>query len=118
MDDMNEGFLRITNHQDHPTNNAYKVFFFYIKEQADYFEGLLKGKGIRYESGEDEKNGKPIYMFGVLQTDLDVVKELNYLALGKFRQRTFGNKINQYFILLLGAVILLFALISYIMNRV
>lgn len=116
MDDMNEGFLRITNHQDHPTNNAYKVFFFYIKEQADYFENLLKENGIKYELGEDVKNGKPIYMFGVLQTDLDTVKELNYLALGKFRRPIFGNKINQYFILFLGAAILIFAIISFIMN--
>lgn len=117
MDDMNEGFLRITNHQDHPTNNAYKVFFFYIKEQADFFESLLKEKGIKYESGEDEKNGKPIYMFGVLQTDLNVVKELNYLALGKYRRPIFGSKLNQYFILVIGAAILLFALISFMMNK-
>ena len=116
MDDMNEGFLRITNHQDHPTNNAYKVFFFYIKEQADYFESLLKEEEIKYELGEDVKNGKPIFMFGVLQTDLDKVRELNYLALGKYRRPIFGSKINQYFVLILGAAILIFAIISFIMN--
>ncbi|GIR60099.1 MAG: hypothetical protein CM15mP65_26800 [Crocinitomicaceae bacterium] len=27
MDDMDEGFLKLTNHKDHPTNKAYKVFF-------------------------------------------------------------------------------------------
>jgi len=117
MDDMNEGFLRITNHQDHPTNNAYKVFFFHIKEQADFFEGMLKEKGIKYEAGEDEKKGKPIYMFGVLQTDLYRVKELNYLALGKFRKPIFGNKINQYFVLILGAAILAFTLVSFFMSK-
>ena len=36
MDDMDEGFLKLTNHKDHPTNKAYKVFFFYDKEKAHY----------------------------------------------------------------------------------
>ena len=27
-----EGFLKLTNHKEHPTNIAYKVFFFSIKK--------------------------------------------------------------------------------------
>ena len=42
MDDMDEGFLKLTNHKDHPTNKAYKVFFFYEKEKANYFETSLE----------------------------------------------------------------------------
>ena len=41
MDDMDEGFLKLTNHKDHPTNKAYKVFFFYQEDKALYFEKLL-----------------------------------------------------------------------------
>ena len=46
MDDMDEGFLKLTNHKDHPTNKAYKVFFFYDKEKAHYFETSLKERNI------------------------------------------------------------------------
>ena len=38
LDDMNEGFLQVTNHKEHPTNKAYKVFFFYSKEESSFFE--------------------------------------------------------------------------------
>ena len=30
------------NHKDHPTNKAYKVFFFYIEEQSEYFKSILE----------------------------------------------------------------------------
>ena len=46
MDDLDEGFLKLTNHKDHPTNKAYKVFFFYDKEKAHYFETSLKERNI------------------------------------------------------------------------
>ena len=46
MDDMDEGFLKLTNHKDHPTNKAYKVFFFYDKKKAHYFETSLKERNI------------------------------------------------------------------------
>ena len=29
MDNIDEGMIKLTNHNDHPTNKAYKVFFFY-----------------------------------------------------------------------------------------
>ena len=34
LDDMSEGLLQVTNHRDHPTNKAYKVFFFRKKEET------------------------------------------------------------------------------------
>ena len=44
MDDMDEGLIKLTNHKDHPTNKAYKVFFFYKRDQADHFEKILISK--------------------------------------------------------------------------
>ena len=52
MDDMDEGFLKLTNHKDHPTNKAYKVFFFYEKEKANYFETSLKEKKFILKKGK------------------------------------------------------------------
>ena len=36
--------LNVTNSQDHPTDDMFKVFHFKTKEQASYFEELLKEK--------------------------------------------------------------------------
>ena len=41
MDDMDEGLIKLANHKDHPTNKAYKVYFFYKRFQSDYFKDLL-----------------------------------------------------------------------------
>ena len=46
MDNMDEGVLKLTNHKDHPTNKAYKIFFFHTKKQADYFKQILETKNI------------------------------------------------------------------------
>ena len=51
---MSEGLLQVTNHRDHPTNKAYKVFFFRKKEEADYFEILIAEKNIKFEKGSEE----------------------------------------------------------------
>ena len=48
MDNMDEGVLKLTNHKDHPTNKAYKVFFFYKKEQSEYFKEMLDKNNIFY----------------------------------------------------------------------
>ena len=42
LDDMSEGFLQVTNHKEHPTNKAYKVFFFYSQQECDYFASFKR----------------------------------------------------------------------------
>ena len=44
MDHLDEGLIKLVNHKDHPTNKAYKVFFFYKKQEAEYFKTLLYNK--------------------------------------------------------------------------
>ena len=41
MDNLDEGLIKLVNHKDHPTNKAYKVFFFYKKHEAEHFKTLL-----------------------------------------------------------------------------
>ena len=117
MDDMDEGFLKLTNHNDHPTNKAYKVFFFYDKEKAHYFETSLKERNIHFERGEEESNRGLVYLFGVRKTDNQIVQKLNYEALGKFRSpiiSSYWGRISIYAICLL---IIIFAIISYMQNQ-
>ena len=57
MDNIDEGMIKLTNHNDHPTNKAYKVFFFYKEEQSNFFKKILEEENIFYEYGEDENRG-------------------------------------------------------------
>jgi hypothetical protein len=41
MDNLDEGLIKLVNHKDHPTNKAYKVFFFYKRHEAEHFKTLL-----------------------------------------------------------------------------
>ena len=59
MDSLDEGLVKLVNHKDHPTNKAYKVFFFYKKQEAEHFKNLLLKKNIHFEyADEPNKRGK------------------------------------------------------------
>ncbi len=118
MDDMNEGILRVTNHQNHPTNKHYKVFFFYIEEQANYFEDLLNSKNIWFERDSEMNKGKRMFLFGIKMTNVREVDQLNYLAIGKFRKPIFENKYLRYGVVILGVLIMLLGVIGYFLSPV
>ena len=117
MDDMDEGFLKLTNHKDHPTNKAYKVFFFYEKEKAHYFENSLKERKIHFKRGEEESKRGLVYLYGVRKSDNAQVQELNYITLGKFRDPFIRQKWAQYSVIILAIIIILFSLLSYFKNQ-
>ncbi len=116
LDDMNEGFLQVTNHRDHPTNKAYKVFFFRKKEEADHFEALIAEKNINYEKGSEDTEKGELYLYGIRKTDLKLVKKLNYTAIGKYRNPIFSNSSIKYILFGLVIVIAIFIFISYYYN--
>jgi len=118
MDDMSEGILRVTNHQNHPTSKHHKVFFFYIEEQADYFESLLVEKKIWFERDKDDSRGKLMHFFGIKMTNVREVDQLNYLAIGKFRKPIFENTYVRYGVIILGFLIVLFGVVGYFMSPV
>ena len=118
MDDMDEGILRVTNHQNHPTSKFHKVFFFYIEEQADYFESLLKEKNIWFERDIEDNKGKMMYLFGIKMTNVREVTKLNYLAIGKYRKPIFENKYSRYGIIIFGALIIIMGIIGYFLSPV
>ena len=113
---MEEGFLKLTNHKEHPTNSAYKVFFFYNKVQSDYFESKLNEKKIFFEKGTDITKKGEVYLFGIRKTDNKIVSQINYITLGKFRTPFISKKWAQYAVIFLGLLIIVFAIISYKKN--
>lgn len=117
MDNMDEGVLKLTNHKDHPTNKAYKIFFFHTKKQADYFKQILETKNIFFEFAEDENKRGPVYLFGIRKTDNAIVQEINYMTIGKFREPFIPQKWAQYLVIILGIGIVVFSIISYFKNN-
>ena len=113
LDDMNEGLLQVTNHKNHPTNVAYKVFYFKKQNPADIFEKLLLENKILFEKDSQQTHKGIYYMFGIRKTDLVIVKKLNYLALGKTRKPFMQNIFFKYVIICIGLSFLLFSIISY-----
>lgn len=116
MTDLDEGFLKLTNHKDHPTNKAYKVFFFYKEIQAEFFENALKEKNIPFEKGEENTNNGAVFLYGIRKSDNREVTQLNYITLGKFRTPFITKKWVQYLIIIFGVLLVIFAVISYIKN--
>ena len=117
MDNMDEGLLKLTNHKDHPTNKAYKVFFFYKKEQSEYFKEMLDKNNIFYEFGIDENNQRKVFLFGIRKSDNAQVLEINYITFGKFRDTIIRQKWAQYTVILLGIIIIIFSVFSYFKNQ-
>jgi hypothetical protein len=115
---MNDGILRVTNHQNHPTSKYHKVFFFYIEEQASYFEALLQERNIWFEKGSELNKEKMMYLFGIKLTNVREVDQLNYLAIGKYRKPIFENKYLRYGVVLFGAIIILLGIIGYFLSPV
>lgn len=102
--------LHIENYRVHPTNNRYYVFNYRDKQQADYFEQLLKEKNISYE--RDILEGDNVkYVFGIKKQDMSVARKLNYLAVGKYREKFIPNKYFRWVVitLFLGGLLLAIA---------
>jgi len=113
LDDMNEGLLQVTNHKNHPTNVAYKVFYYKKINQAEIFEKLLIENKIPFEKDSQQTHKGNYYMFGIRKTDLAIVTKLNYLAIGKTRKPFMQNIVFKYIIISIGISLLLFSIISY-----
>jgi len=109
--------MNVTNSQDHPSNQMYKVFHFKMEEQAAYFKELLNEKNIRFESDQEIAKNETVYLFGIHKTDLDAVNKLNYLVIGKFRKPFISNAAFKWFVLLLGASVLALALVGFFLKK-
>ena len=117
MDDMDEGFLKLTNHKDHPTNKAYKVFFFYQEDKALYFEKLLIENNLFFERGEENSNKRLVYLFGIRKTDNQKALQLNYETLGEFRSPLIKQRWGRIVVITFCLLLIIFAIISYLQNQ-
>ena len=117
MDQLDEGLIKLVNHKDHPTNKAFKVFFFYKKQEAEYFKKLLLKENIHFEYGDEPNRRGEIFLFGIRKTDNQKALKLNYQTIGEFRSPFISQSWAQYAVIILSFLIVIFAVISYYKNK-
>ena len=117
MDSLDEGLIKLVNHKDHPTNKAYRVFFFYKKHEAEHFKNLLLKENIHFEYADEHNKRVKIFLFVIRKTDNQKVLELNYKTIGEFRSRFIAKPWAQYAVIILSFLIVIFAVISFYKNK-
>ncbi|MBD99053.1 MAG: hypothetical protein CMO34_04345 [Verrucomicrobia bacterium] len=103
------------NFQEHPTNIRKKVFFFEEEEHARHFEDLLQKESIRFEKQIDHQEDRKIY-FGVSLADFEKVKKLNYITIGKYRQKFIPDTALRWFVIGISILVLIMALIGLLLS--
>ena len=108
--------LGFVNFIKHPSNADYVVFRFKDKNRADYFEKELKTLKIWFEKGEEDRKGKPLYMFGVHKDDFSRVQKLNFKTEAEHRSFIIKNNFFRWALLIFVGSLILLAIVGYIID--
>lgn len=111
MIDLEEQF-NFTNKLKHPTNFNKIVFRHYRQDQAQYFAQLLTEADIEFETQIDEEDQRKPHYFGVSRKFEKRVDKLNYLALGKGREKFIRQAPVRWFLILISMGLLIMAIIG------
>jgi hypothetical protein len=109
MMDLEEQF-NFTNKLRHPTRDQMVVYRFYDRKQADTFTELLVDAGIDFEAQVDEDDERKPTYFGVKRILEAQVDRLNYLAIGKHRDKFIAAAPIRWITLTIALVVLLLAI--------
>ncbi|MFT6948390.1 MAG: hypothetical protein ACJARP_002823 [Vicingaceae bacterium] len=96
--------ISTVNFQDHPTNRNTKVFYFSKTEHASHFENLLAERNVTFEKQIDSDGDQRIY-YGIHISKFDIAKNLNYLTIGKFRNKFIPDLFFRYFLIIISIIV-------------
>lgn len=111
---MNISALDFTNYREHPSDNRFQIIFYKTQPEADYFKQLLTANKIRFEYHEDMEEPNYHYFFAVNKLDMNVVKTLNHLAIGKYRKPFIGNNILRVLLFIIMVTVMGLAIVGFI----
>ena len=106
--------MQITNYYDHPSDNRYMVYQFYVPEHADAFEAMLVEKNIQFERFLDEEGERPRILFGVHKTHKTRSNHANFIVHAKYRSPFIPNVVLRYSVLIITIFMIAMAIIGYI----
>lgn len=108
--------LDFTNWRQHPTQKRYFVFFFSSLPQGNYFEQLLVEHKVWFEKHLDDEDDKRPIWFAVERGDMETVKQLNHLAIGKYRSRFIPSKAMRIVVFVVSAITIALMIMGIIKN--
>lgn len=108
-----ENTFRLTNYYDHPTNPSYTVFHYFQIEQATTFEEHLTIEKISFEKHIDEDGPRVIYLYAVSNIHRKKAVRLNFLTIGKYREKFIPFRWMRWAVYLLALGMIILALIGY-----
>ncbi|MCB0480320.1 MAG: hypothetical protein KDC83_02765 [Flavobacteriales bacterium] len=113
---MKEDWIDLTNYREHPSQKGFQVFHFTKLDQADFFEIKLQESDLFYERYNEEKGSHTVYYFAVKLKDMELVRKLNDVTIGKFRSPFIASTPVRWLIFAATLVILTLAIIGAIKN--
>lgn len=116
MMDLEEQF-NFTNKLAHPTNQFKVVYRFFDKNQAETFTAFLVDENIDFEAQVDEDDARKPTYFGIAKTLEKKVDRLNYLAIGKHREKFIPTAPMRWIVIAISAVIMILAILGAIKNN-
>ncbi len=116
MMDLEEQF-NFTNKLAHPTNQFKVVYRFFDKNQAETFTTYLVDEQVEFEAQVDEDDARKPTYFGVAKTLEKKVDRLNYLAIGKHRDKFIPTAPMRWIVIAISAVIMILAVLGALKNN-
>ena len=116
MIDLEEQF-NFTNKLKHPTNDRKAVYRYFDASQAEYFTELLVDADIEFEAQIDEDDPKKPTYFGVLKAYETKVDKLNFMAMGKGRDKFIPAALMRFIVFALSLLVILLAFLGYIVSE-
>jgi hypothetical protein len=98
--------IKLLNFHEHPQHHNYYIFSFKIPQQADFFEEKLKLNNLFFERNDDIEEEEQVFYFAVKRTDLEKVKQINYLSLGKYRKPFISDPALRYSVLFIFFILM------------
>ena len=111
MMDLEEPF-NFTNKLTHPTNQFKVVYRFYDKQQAETFTLYLVDEEVEFEAQIDEDDARKPTYFGIAKILEKKVDRLNYLAIGKHREKFIPTASMRWIVIAISAVIMFLAIMG------
>ncbi len=103
------GILRLTNFEDHPHDHRYMVFNFATAAIAGEFMDGLTLKAIPYVADD---SGGPPFLIAVKKQFREKAVEVNYIVIGRHRERFIGDDVFRWFLLVMVGVLVLLAVLG------
>ncbi|MFK7807192.1 MAG: hypothetical protein AB8F74_05245 [Saprospiraceae bacterium] len=106
--------VRFTNYFEHPSDNRYMVYVYYLKTHADHFQNLLQDRDVVFERYLDPESERQRILFGVSKRYLKDANQCNFLTHAEFRKPFIKNRLLGVTLVVVTLAIIALSIVGYI----